>query len=59
MCTLANYFADFLARYLAILGELFGNFQPRKLFELGILPNKEPNFAKDFAKVQAGNSKLL
>jgi hypothetical protein len=26
LCDLANYFADFLAIYLAILGELNGNF---------------------------------
>jgi hypothetical protein len=43
-----------LARSLAIPGELFGNFPPSKLFEARVLPNKEPNFAKDFAKLQVG-----
>jgi len=27
-CDLANYLSDFLASYLAILGELNGNFDP-------------------------------
>jgi hypothetical protein len=45
---------------LAILGELFGIFQPSERFGLNSLPNKSPNFAKQCTKshVETANSRI-
>lgn len=52
-CELANCFAEFLASYFAILGELNCNFPAHRVFKAQSVQNNSPTFAFLFAKSQA------